>query len=174
MLDNHSNFHLIPLCGLSDEAGTRDFIWQVHVNYVFNRIRRKLFAIGQVETSSQALQLLHQAYIVPIIDYCDTVWSPSNSNDTRRLERLHSKFTTSIPSSDCFNLHSSLSERRVYHMALQVFKIVNNISPSYLHHTFSFAVDVTGHSGRNQHRLFVFRVRTNYGKRSLAYRGTAI
>ena len=79
-----------------------------------------------------------------------------------------------LRSSDCFNLRLSQSERRVYHTALQVFKIVNNISPSYLHHTFSFAVDVTGRSGRNQHRLFVPRVRTNYGKRSLAYRGTAI
>jgi len=147
--------------------------WQVHVNYVFNRVRRKLFAIGQVKTSSQVLQLLYQAYIVPIIDCCDTVWSPSNSTDTRRLERLHSKFSSSIPSSDSFNLHSSLSERRVtvYHTALQVFKIVNNISPSYLHNTFSFAVDVTGCFGRNQHRLFVPRVRTDYGKRLLAYRG---
>ena len=118
--------------------------------------------------------MFYQAYIVPILDYCDTVWFPSNSTDTRHHERHHSRFTASIPSSDCFNLHSSLSERRVYHMALQVFKIVNNISPSYLHHTFSFAVDVTGCSGKNQHRLFVPRVRTNFGKRSLAYRGTAI
>jgi len=148
--------------------------WQVHVNYVFNRVRRKLFAMGRVKTSSQVLQLLYQAYIVPIIDYCDTVWSLSNSTDTGRLERLHSKFTSSIQSSDSFNLRSTLSERRVYHMALQVFKIVNNISPSYLHNTFSFAVNVSGRFGRNQHRLFVPRVRTNYGKRSLAYRGTVI
>ena len=57
------------------------------VNYVFYRVKRKLFAIGRVETSSQALQLLYQAYIVPIIDYNRyTVWSPSNSTDTRRLE----------------------------------------------------------------------------------------
>jgi len=140
------------------------------VNYIFNRVRRKIFAIGRVKTSSQVLQLLYQAYIVPII----TLWSPSNSTDTRRLERLHSKFTSSIPSSDSFNLCSSLSEGRVYHTALQVFKIVNNISPSYLHNTFSFAVDVTGRFGRNHYRLFVPRVRTNYGKQSLGYRGTAI
>ena len=48
----------------------------------------------------------------------------------------------------------SLSERCVFHTALQVFKIVK-ISAPYLHDTFAFAVDFTGRSGRNQHRLFV-------------------
>ena len=58
--------------------------------------------------------------------------------------------------------------------AVQVFKILNKISPPYLHGIFSYVVDVTGRSGRNLHRLFVPSVRTNYGKQSLAYRGTAI
>ena len=49
----------------------------------------------------------------------------------------------------------SLSERCVFHTALQVFKIVKKISAPYLHDTFTFAVNVTGRSGRNQHRLFV-------------------
>ena len=39
---------------------------------------------------------------------------------------------------------------------------------------FSYAIDVTGRSGRNPHRLYVPRIRTNYGKRSLRYRGTLI
>jgi len=114
--------------------------------------------------------LLHQAYSVPIIDYCDIVWSPSNSTDTRCLERLHSKFASSVSSSDNSNLRLSFSDRRVFHTALQVFKIVKKISPPYLHDTFSFAVDVSGRSGRNQHSLFVPGVKTNNGKWSLAYR----
>ena len=57
---------------------------------------------------------------------------------------------------------------------MQVNKNVNKISPPYLHGCFSFAVDITGHPGRNVHRLFVPRVKTNYGKQSLAYRDTVI
>jgi len=87
------------------------------------------------------------------------VWTPSSSSD---LERLHSKFTSST-AADNFYLRLSLTERRVFHTA-QVFKIVNRIFPPYLHDIFSFAVDVTGRSGRNQHRLFVPRVNTDYGK----------
>ena len=41
---------------------------------------------------------------------------------------------------------------------------MNRISPPYLKVIFSFAVDVTGHSGRNMHRLFVPRIRTNYSR----------
>ena len=131
------------------------------MDYVLSKVRCKLFVINRVKSASQALQLLYQAYIVPIIDYCNTVWSPSNSTDTRHLERLHSKFTSSVPSSGNSNLYLSLSERCVFHTALQVLKIVNKISPPYLHNIFLFAVDITGCSGRNQQRLFVSKVRTN-------------
>jgi len=71
----------------------------------------------------------------------------------------NSKFT-SLTAADNFYFRLSLTERRVFHTALQVFKIVNRISPPYLHEIFSFAVDVTG---RNQHGLFVPRVNTDYG-----------
>ena len=153
----------------------RHLTWQVHVDYVLGRVRRKLFAMNRVRpASSRVLQLLYQAYILPVLDYCDTVWLPSNSSSTRHLERLHSKFTSSFHSSDNFNFRSSLTERRTFHTAVQVFKILNKISPPYLRGIFSYAVDVTGRSGRNLHRLFVPSVRTNYGKQSLAYRGTAI
>jgi len=67
-----------------------------------------------------------------------------------------------------------LTERRTFHTAVQVYKIVNKVSSPYLHGYFSFAVDVTGHPGRNVHRLFILRVKTNYGKRSLAYMGAVI
>jgi len=66
------------------------------------------------------------------------------------------------------------TERRTIHTAVHVNKIVNKISPPYLHGCFSFAVDVTGHPGRNVRRLFIPRVKTNYGKQSLAYRGAII
>ena len=79
----------------------------------------------------------------------------------------------SLLSSINFNLQSTITKRRTFHTALEVFRIVNKISPPYLHGIFSYAVDVTGQSGRSVHRLFAPSVRTNYGKQSLAFRGTA-
>ena len=39
---------------------------------------------------------------------------------------------------------------------------------------FNYAVAITGRVNRNAHRLFVPQVNTNYGKRSLHYRGPTI
>ena len=89
------------------------------------------------------------------------MWSPSNSTDTRRLERLtltsHHQYLLLITSICAYFSYSSRFLLLIY---------------IRLHDTFLFAVDVTGRSGRNQHVLFVPRVRTDYGKQSLAYRGT--
>ena len=102
------------------------------------------------------------------------MWSPSNASCIRRLERVHSKFLSSLPPSHNSDLGITLAERRTFHTAVQVFKILHNVSPTYMRGLFSYATDVTGHTGRNSHRLYVPRIRTNYGKRSLRYQGTLI
>ena len=71
-------------------------------------------------------------------------------------------------------LHVSLTERRRYHVAVQVYRILHKLSSPYLCDTFHYTVDVTSYTGRNPHRLFVPRVRTNLGKGSLYFRGTQI
>ena len=48
------------------------------LDYGLGRVRRKLFAINQL-----VLQLLYQAYILSVLDYCDTLWLPSSSFGTR-------------------------------------------------------------------------------------------
>ena len=74
--------------------------WESHINYVLQRVRRKLFVINRLRpVSPKVLCLL---YRLPIFDYCDTVWSPSNASCICRLERLHSKFLSSFPSSHLF------------------------------------------------------------------------
>ena len=62
---------------------------------------------------------------MPILDYCDVVWSPCSAFYTRRLERVHSRFVSSIPSSTSavLDLKLSLTERRTYHTAVKVLKI---------------------------------------------------
>ena len=68
----------------------------------------------------------------------------------------------------------TLAERRRFHTATQIYRILHKLSPSYLHSTFSYAVSITGRTGRNVHQLYVPSMDLNYGKRSLYYRGTTI
>jgi len=47
-------------------------------------------------------------------------------------------------------------------------------APVYLHNMFAYATSITGHVGRNAHRLFVPQINTDYGKRSLYHRRATI
>ena len=90
------------------------------------------------------------------------------------IERIHSKFMHKLPSSFSSKFQFTLTERRRFHTAIQIFKSLHRISPPYLHDIFQFSKDVTGHLSRNVKRLFVPRVFTNYGKRTFFYRGTVL
>jgi len=71
-------------------------------------------------------------------------------------------------------LYRTLAKRRRFHTAIIVYKILHQLSPGYLRATSNYVTTVTSHVGRNIHRLFVPRVRTNYGKNSFYYKGTQI
>ena len=58
-------------------------------------------------------------------------------------------------------------ERRTYHTAVHVFKIVHEIAPLHLHDMFHYALEITGRVGRNPLRLYVPSIRTNYRQGAL-------
>jgi len=100
------------------------------------------------------------------------VWVPTNVSHLKRLERLHSHFLSFDSTSSVFNF--TLAECRRFHTATQVYRLLNKLSPPYLHPTFRYAVSVTGRTGRNIHWLYVSAVHLNYGKQSLYHRGATI
>ena len=103
---------------------------------------------------------------MPLFDYCDVIWTPSTAKQTCMIERIHSKFMHKLPSSFSSKFQFTLTERRRFHTAIQIFKSLHRISPPYLHDIFQFLKDVTGHLSRKVNRLFVPTVFINYGKRT--------
>ena len=93
---------------------------------------------------------------------------------TRMLERIHSKFVNRLPLPYRSRFSLTLTERRRFHTATQIFRSLHRLSPPYLHNIFQLSKDITGHVSRNINRLFVPRVFTNYGKRSFFYRGALL
>ena len=92
----------------------------------------------------------------------------------RRLYILCQNLRVLVVFSSCSSEELSLTERRKFHTILQTYKVLHKLAPDYLHGIFEYAVNVTGRISRNAHRLFVPQLRTNYGKRSLYYRGTIL
>ena len=52
---------------------------------------------------------LYRTFVLPLLDYCDTVWTFSSMVSFKRLEQLHSRFC--VLSSEPF-LRASLTERK--------------------------------------------------------------
>ena len=68
------------------------------------------------------LCLLYRVFVLPIFDYCDKLWSPSNASSIRRLERVHSNFLSSLPSPHNSDLGITLAKCRTFYTAVQVSK----------------------------------------------------
>ena len=146
--------------------------WQSHIDCVLRRVRGKVYSINHLNPPPTVRKLLYQGYILPIFDYCDVVWVPTTAKQTRRLERFHSKYTTFC--TDLSISKYSLTEQRQYHTILQLYKILHKVAPVYLHDMFSYTTSITGREGRNAHCLFVPQICTNFGRRSLFYRGATL
>ena len=148
--------------------------WKLHVDNVLKRVRCKLYALYRLKPlPGHLLFRLYQAFVLPVFDYCDVVWAPSAVSLSKPLERLHSRFLQQIP--DCHSfVRVTLSERRRFHTAVQVFKVLYQLCPGYLNDWFVFAEAYTGHSGRNKFRLFIPQINTSIGKNGFFYRGAVI
>jgi len=93
--------------------------------------------------------------------------------DCSALEHFHSRILQGL--SDCSPfVKLALMERRHFHTAVQVFKILQFFCPRYLCDWFVFAETITGRQGWNRHHLYVPQIFSSIGKNSFYYRGVAI
>ena len=94
----------------------------------------------------------------------------SNSLLSKSMELIHARFVSHM-SNDVGFVKVTLAEHRHFQSFVQVYKILHQLVPVYLQDMFTFSDKVTRYVGRNSHRLFVPRMRTTYGQKSLFYRG---
>jgi len=148
--------------------------WQKHSQYVYQRVQSRLHCLYRLRPlPNELLNKLYRTFVLPLLDYCDVVWSPSSVQYFKRFERIHSKFCSSVSTTHSY-FCCTLAERRRFHTATIVYRTLQKLAPSYLRDSFQYAATVTSHIGRNSHRLFVPQVRTSFGKDSFYYKGTQI
>jgi len=143
--------------------------WNLHICNMISRVRSRLASIIRFGSLPPAvLYILYSTFVMPLFVYCDIIWTASIAKQTCMIERVHSKFVRKLPSSYHSKIPFTLTERRRFRTAVQIFKPLHGISP-YLHDIFQFLRNATGHLSCNVNRLFVPRVFTNYGKQSFYY-----
>ena len=129
------------------------------------------------------LIMIYNALVLPLFDYCDVVWGNLNQGLTERLQKLQNraariitKSEYSIRSADILDkLHwDNLEKRRFQHKATLMYKILNNLTPSYLN-VYQKLKEQTDYNLRGQDTNLVLpKPRTEYLKRSFRYDGAKI
>ena len=109
--------------------------WHEHTTSVLQRVLSRVQCLYHLNPiPNDLLGKLYRVFVLPILDYCDIVGTPSSTIHFKQLERLRAKFSN-LRSTACSSMSITLTERRRYHTAMQVYRTLHRISPSYLHDT---------------------------------------
>ena len=77
--------------------------WHQHTANVVQRVYSRIHCLTCLHPLPiELLAKLYRVFVLPILDYCDVVWTPSSVQHFKCLERLHSRFS-SPPSGDDFS-----------------------------------------------------------------------
>ena len=117
-----------------------DGSFQQHVNTMCVSARNMCAWILRTfqSRSEELMMTLWKSLVLPILDYCSQLWSPSKTGQIQEIENIQKSFTRKIRSQNCHNywerLNSlklySLQRRRERYRILYVWKILQNIVPN--------------------------------------------
>ena len=127
---------------------------------------------------------MYNALVMPYFNYCGAVWGNINKGLADKLQKLQNRAARILTFSN-YDVRSSvlldelgwerLEYVRLKQLAVTMYKIHNNLSPSYLRRIFTNTSNVHSHNLRNSElNYYVPRPRTESAKGSLHYRGSVL
>ena len=120
-----------------------------HVDTVCKSISSKLALLRRIKRylPTEYRKLFYNAYILPSLDYCLTIWGNTSKTQVERLHKLKKCAARIIldaspyaPSQPLFTELNWLNiyERIEYNKGILMFKILHGSAPSYLRNLFTF------------------------------------
>ena len=98
--------------------------WNLHICNMISRVRSGLASIIWFGSLPPAvLCVLYSAFVVPLSDYCDVIWTPSMAKQTCLNKKIHSKFMCKCSHLTIPKFPFTLTEHHQFHTAIQIFKI---------------------------------------------------
>ena len=154
--------------------------WQPHINYVCKKLKQRLGVLKRVRQylDEATSTLLYNALILPMADYCDTVYGSCGKTLLAKVERLlckGGKIILNVPmdtSTRCV-LNSlkwlTLTERITLHRNIMVYKSLKGLAPNYISKNFHKITH--SHNTRNSSNLVLPRCKTNMGQQTFQFLG---
>ena len=128
------------------------------------------------------LNLIYQTVILPHLDYADIIWQSSSEQLVNQLQKLQNRagrIILKINPQSHFSVASmheilkwqTLKSRQTFHAQVMMFKVLNNLTPSYLQENIFYS-----HRPYRlrHHNLSLPKPRTNSCKRTFFYRGAKL
>ena len=133
--------------------------WKDHIEYIGKKISSRLGMLRRARKvlPRHACITLYCAMVLPLFDYCCSVWDSCGVGNKAYLDKLHRRAASIIEGriveyADLPNTFSwpNLQKRRDYLKSILVFKSINGLAPAYLIGEFKHAREI--HSYRTRHR----------------------
>ena len=63
--------------------------WNAYVDYLIGKVRKRLAILGRIRKNINMYTAgtVYTSFVLPILNYCDTVWSCCGSVNTDKLEK---------------------------------------------------------------------------------------
>ena len=127
---------------------------------------------------------IYNALVMSYFNYCSAVWGNINKGLADKLQKMQNRAARILTFSNCEVRSSVLLDQlgwerpeyvRLKQLAVTMYKIHKNLSPSYLRRIFTNTSNLHSHNLRNSELNYsVPRPRTESAKGSLHYRGSVL
>ena len=151
-----------------------------HISDICSKAARKVGVLYRFKNmiTTKAKLALYKSFILPNLTYCHMVWQFCRASDARKIERIQERALRAVYSSK--NLEYSdllkeaglptLRERRLKDLAIFMYKVKNELAPSYIKDLFK--LNNKNYSLRNADDFNIHRFNTvKTGKHSIRYMG---
>ena len=126
--------------------------WTAHVKYILGNAGKRVGMLSRIRTNvtTNTAHLIYKSFILPLIDYCDTVWNCCGKVNSDNLEKLHRRAARLIVRNHCSDVAlqsltmESLENRRKKHVYRSVIKCMNGKFPHFFYKLFQLQ---SGHYG---------------------------
>ena len=150
-----------------------------HISAICNKVDRKINALGRIANymSLEKRRIAVKIFIESQFNYCPLIWMFHSRTVNNKINRLHeralrivysdfkSSFEGLLMKDNSFSIH----ERNIQSLAIEIYKFLNGLSPSFLNNVFHKNIS-NSYDLRNHKELYPRNPKTiRYGTETVSY-----
>ena len=156
--------------------------WNAHVNYLISKVSKRIGILGRTRRSisMHTAGIIYRSFILPVLDYCDTIWNCcgcTNADNIEKLQRRAARIIMQTNSSDEALAHlkyDTLGLRREIRALNLVKKCLNKRCPQFLMDYFYLNRDIVQRKTRQSNHLRLPSIKLECTKKAFYYHGCEV